>query len=105
MKIMHKDLINAYAHGNLQEALLVRLYVEILTVKYKNHNGVDANDKVSGQLKILQANVQGFLRQATYPQNEPDAEQIRQSAIHLAETFFQDVRDILLPEDEPNEFK
>ena len=23
MEIMHKDLINAYAHGNLQEALLV----------------------------------------------------------------------------------
>lgn len=104
---MHKDLINAYAHGNLQEALLVRLYVEILKVKFKNHNhnGVEANDNVSGQLKILQAKVQGFLRQATYPQDELDAEQIRQSAIHLAETFFQDVRDILLPEDEPNEFE
>ena len=104
MDIMHKDLINSYAHGNLQEALLVQLYVEFFKTQYANRNPehADADEKVLRQsLLEFQGKVQTFLRLAQNPQYEADAEHIRQQAIHLTEVFFQDVQDILLPESLP----
>ena len=59
---MHKDLINAYAHGNLQEALLVRLYVEMLKIKHKQiPNDENTNDEVIHQsLKMLRVTNSGI---------------------------------------------
>lgn len=102
MEIMHKDLVNAYAHGNMQEALLVALYVELLRGRYvtKGDDGASVNSNdLEHELKVFQAKIQNFLKFATYPKDESGSEAIRQSAIGLTNAFFQDVRDILVPDD------
>lgn len=98
---MNKDLINAYVHGNLQEALLIRLYVEMFRDRERGHKADDEDKSPLSRDQSLQAahaSVRRYLETADRMLLEdPDIEQIRQTTYLQADKFFAIVKDMLEP--------
>ncbi len=99
---MEQNLINAYAHGNLQRALLLLLFADKIKASCKAQLPASATDEtrrlcLQKEIDNLQASLFQPLRLADF-EGDPHAEEIRAWSLHLAKRFANDLQDILLPE-------
>src|SRR5947209_8166103 len=83
---MDDQLINAYAYGNLQRALLTTILFDILKKE----------DDPAEALQEYYGSTRHHLKSAEFPPGDPDAERIRREALKLQQRFFRDVEGLLL---------
>lgn len=82
----NEELINAYAYSNLQRAVLTNLLADVLSREGQPARGLQAfyND-IKRDLQITE-----------FPPEDPNAEEVRQAALTLAQRFFRDAEALLL---------
>ena len=83
---MDKDLINAYVHSNLHEALLAVMYAEFIAQQPDPRH----------TLQKLRNSVTEYLQIAVFPREDENSPKIQQSALESVASFFQAVEDILV---------
>jgi hypothetical protein len=98
---MDKELINAYAHGNLQRSLLLILFSENIKKSCAERFPEPATDETrhahyQRALDLLHGDLVRHLRSAEFPLDD-DSEAIRAESILLSKRFVEDVREILMP--------
>ena len=84
-------LVNAYAHSNLHEALLIHLYADIIA---NNRNPQEA-------FYAFRNDVTRHLRAMVFPVNDQDTEKVRGEALASAARFFREVERILVSRGKP----
>ena len=83
---MDKDLINAYAHSNLHEALLAVLYADIIAHDKNPHDAFHA----------FRNDVAHHLKMAVFPAEDENAEEIRRLGLDSLVGFFKAVAENLV---------